>query len=153
MKRFFSMMVALGISSSVVAQGVDIPRCTWESVAQKHAVNPYLLFAIATTESRLRPGVVSKKNKDGTYDIGLMQINSSWLPKLGRYGVSEASLFDSCVNLDVGAWILAGNMKRLGNTWKAVGAYNAKSEAKQLSYAKQVLRNVPREAIYAGNGQ
>ncbi len=151
-RRVFSLIAACGMAVPAFAQEPVIPRCTWESVAQKHAVNPHLLYAIATTESKLRPNVISPKNKNGTYDIGLMQINSSWLPTLGRYGINEASLLDSCINLDVGAWILAGNMKRHGNTWKAVGSYNAKDESKQMIYAKQVLRNVPREAFY-GNAQ
>ncbi len=147
MKRFFLMIAACGVSASGFAQGGDIPRCTWESVAQKHYVNPHLLFAIARTESGLRPNVISAKNSNGSYDIGLMQINSSWLPTLRRYGISESSLLDSCVNLDVGAWILSDNMRRHGNTWKAVGAYNAKTESKQVVYAKKVLQNVPREAF------
>ena len=119
----------------------------------KYSVNPYLLFAIARTESGLKPHVVSAPNKNGSYDIGLMQINSSWLPKLKKFGITEAALKDSCVNLDVGAWILSDNMKRHGNSWKAVGAYNAVSADKQVTYARKVLRNIPREALNAANNQ
>ena len=114
---------------------------------------PYMQFAIATTESGLKPTLVSAPNTNGTYDIGLMQINSSWLPKLRRYGITESTLKDSCINLEVGAWILAGNMQRHGNTWKAVGAYNATSSEKQVAYAKKVRRNIPGEALHAANDQ
>ena len=133
--------------STAWAQEVVAPRCTWESVAAKYSVNPYMLFAIARTESGLRPNVVSAKNSNGTYDIGMMQINSSWLPMLRRHGISERLLMDSCTNLEVGAWILASNMRQHGNTWKAVGAYNAQSADKQVVYARKVLKNLPREAF------
>lgn len=145
----FALLVALSDPAPAWAQYAQAPGCTWEAVAAKYRLNPYLLFAIAKTESGLKPLVKSKPNADGSYDIGLMQINSSWLPKLSRYGITEASLYDSCINLDVGAWILAENMGRLGNTWNAVGAYNAKSPDKRVVYARKVLRNIPMEAFNA----
>lgn len=144
-----SLLVALSSPGICQAQSLYPAQCTWEGVAAKYRLNPYLLFAIAKTESGLKPQIKSKLNADGSYDIGLMQINSSWLPKLSRYGISETSLYDSCINLDVGAWILAENMGRLGNTWDAVGAYNAKSPDKRVVYARKVLRNIPMEAFNA----
>lgn len=145
--RPYFLLLALCSMSPVGAQDVVSPRCTWESVAKKYAVNPYMLYAIATTESGLRPNIVSAANSNGSYDIGLMQINSSWLPKLKGFGITEESLLkDSCTNLEVGAWILADNMQRHGNTWTAVGAYNAKTESKRIAYAKKVLNNLPKGA-------
>jgi soluble lytic murein transglycosylase-like protein len=67
-----------------------------------------------------------------------MQINSSWLKTLGRYGVTGESLFKPCVNADVGAWILADNFRRMGVTWDAVGAYNAMTPWKRVKYATGV---------------
>jgi soluble lytic murein transglycosylase-like protein len=81
---------------------------------------------------------VSGCNANGTEDIGLMQINSSWLPTLARFGVSRASLFNACVNAYVGTWILSQNISRLGLTWNAVGAYNAMSLSKRVRYARRV---------------
>lgn len=115
--------------------------CTWESVAAKHQLNPRLLYAIAQTESRLNP-LAFNRNKNGSRDIGMMQINSSWLPLLARHGISEADLYDACVSLDVGAWILAKNQQSYGNTWEAVGAYNARSPALRARYAESVYRQL-----------
>ena len=42
-----------------------------------------------------------------------MQINSTWLPVLARYGIHEHDLLHPCTSLQVGAWILAGNVQRL----------------------------------------
>jgi hypothetical protein len=38
-------------------------------------------------------------------------------------------------------------MRRFGNTWNAVGAYNAKTPAKRLQYAIKVYRNILPEAL------
>jgi soluble lytic murein transglycosylase-like protein len=116
-----------------------------DDAAQYHKVNASLVRAIAKQESGMRALAVDK-NTDGTEDIGLMQINSSWLPKLAQYGISRDRLFDACVNSYVGTWILAANMKRFGPTWKAVGAYNAASANKQLAYANLIYRRLMRSA-------
>jgi soluble lytic murein transglycosylase-like protein len=114
----------------------------WETVGQKYGIHPYLLHAIAKTESNFNPRAINRSNKNGSYDIGIMQINSSWLPTLARHGITEQNLYDSCVNIEVGAWILAHNMRRHGQTWTAVGAYNAVSPDKQRQYVKRVYRNL-----------
>jgi len=74
-----------------------------------------------------------------------MQINSRWIPILRKYGLQEDELFDPCTSIRVGAWILAQNIARLGNTWDAVGAYNASAPALRLRYALKVYRNLPQE--------
>lgn len=115
----------------------------WEEVGERYGINPYLLYAIAKTESGLNPRAVNRANANGSRDVGLMQINSAWFPRLQKMGIDEATLMDPCVNLEVGAWILAQNMHRLGRTWDAVGAYNAASPNKRLRYAGLVFRNLP----------
>lgn len=114
----------------------------WEEAASRYGVNPYMLYAIAKTESSLNPAAINR-NKNGSYDIGLMQINSSWFPILRKYGVDEKQLLDACTSIHVGAWILAQNMQRLGNSWEAVGAYNSSNPSIRLKYASKVYKNIP----------
>lgn len=85
------------------------------------------------------------QNKDGSRDIGHMQINSRWLPVLKRYGIDERRLFDPCINTHVGAWILSQNFYRLGYNWTAIGAYNAVSPEKRMRYARKVAEVLKRE--------
>ncbi|AIY39646.1 Hpa2 protein [Collimonas arenae] len=126
-------------------QAVHAAAC-WQQAATRYGVNPDLLYAIAKTESSLNPRAINR-NKDGTYDIGLMQINSRWFPQLEKYGVDREQLFDPCVSIQIGAWILAQNMRRLGNSWNAVGAYNSGNPVLRMKYAMRVYRNIPPAAL------
>jgi hypothetical protein len=110
--------------------------CIDDAAAFQH-VNVSLMRGIAQVESGMQADRVNT-NSNGTTDIGLMQINSSWLPVLAREGISEQSLFDPCTNAYVGAWILSENIRQFGPNWNAVGAYNAASPDKRLSYARKV---------------
>jgi soluble lytic murein transglycosylase-like protein len=112
----------------------------WADAAIRYNVPIDLLYAIARVESGNKYNVVSGKNRNGSYDIGLMQINSSHLPRLRRYGITEKDLLqDPCLNLHVGAWILADAIERHGYNWVAIGAYNAASPDKRKTYAHKVM--------------
>jgi len=113
----------------------------WDDAAARYQVNSTLLRAIARTESDLNPKAISR-NRNGSRDIGLMQINSSWLPVLASHGIAERDLFDPCTNVYVGAWILAQNFQRMGSGWDAVGAYNARQPELRRAYASKVYRNL-----------
>jgi len=109
----------------------------FKEAAEEFGVNPTLLWTIAKVESNFNPKAINR-NADGSYDYGVMQINSSWKKKLGPK--RWAFLSDACYNVRVGAWILASNIKEMGNTWTAVGAYNARSSEKRKKYAWKVYR-------------
>jgi soluble lytic murein transglycosylase-like protein len=119
----------------------DAARACWDEAAARYGVDSRLLYAIARVESKLDPRAVGR-NRDGSRDIGLMQINSSWLPKLAAHGIPEQRLFDACTSIEVGAWILASNFRRMGYTWEAVGAYNARNPLRRQAYARRVHREL-----------
>ncbi|HEY6437499.1 MAG TPA: lytic transglycosylase domain-containing protein [Ignavibacteriaceae bacterium] len=111
----------------------------WIEAGKRYNLDPWLLYAVAWTESNLDP--TATNGNSTTVDIGLMQINSWWLPKLKKMGIEREHLFDPCTSIHVGAWILATNFHRFGFSWKAIGAYNASTEWKQKIYAEKVYRN------------
>lgn len=116
----------------------------WQLAANRYHIDPLLLYAIAKVESNLNPAA-HNINRDGSRDIGLMQINSRHLPTLARYGITEQHLLSQpCTSVIVGAWILAGFIRKTGYGWQAVGAYNAGTSPEHTSrrshYALAVWR-------------
>lgn len=99
-----------------------------EDASKMYGVNPIIIYAIIKTESGFNPKAINK-NKNGTYDIGLMQVNSSWLPTLRKYGYSANHLFDPCINVQVGTWVLANCIHTYGYNWKAIDCYNKGKKA------------------------
>jgi Transglycosylase SLT domain len=125
----------------------------WSDAERLYGVSSHLLYAVARVESNLQPAAMNQSHRDrtGTYDIGLMQINSSHLPKLASFGISENDLLEPCINIKVGAWLLADSFARRGVSWDAVGAYNAactqlKGDDRKVArsrYAWLVYRRLP----------
>ena len=142
MNRSITLLLA---KLALVLSSQEADAFCFREAALRYGVSEVLLQAIARAESAMNPTALNR-NADGTEDIGLMQINSSWLPKLRRYGITRAALFDACVNGYVGTWILASNIRQFGPTWKAVGAYNAVSTNRQLVYANTIYQRIQRAA-------
>jgi len=128
---------ALAAASICTVLAATRAHACWDDAAARYQVNGELLYAIARTESALNPAAIGR-NRNGSFDIGLMQINSVWLPALAAHGIGARELLEPCTNIHVGAWILAGNVQRLGYTWDAVGAYNAASPGLRRAYAAKV---------------
>lgn len=104
-----------------------------------YGLNPYLLRSIAETESNLNTKAMNK-NPDGSLDIGLMQINSSWIRPLGLD--RERLISDPCYNVSIGARILNMCVEKHGYTWEAVGCYNAVSKGKRTKYSWKVYNQL-----------
>jgi len=111
----------------------------FEEAGREYGVDPAVLWSIAKNESNFNPWAVNH-NSNGSYDFGLMQINSSWYNRLGK--ALWQCLADPCTNVKVGAWILSDCIQRYGNTWQAVGCYNASTEYKRKKYAWKIYREL-----------
>ncbi|MBN3004686.1 soluble lytic murein transglycosylase-like protein [Chromobacterium alkanivorans] len=131
---------------ALLADGAQAANC-WREAGARHRVDPLLLYSIAKVESSLNPRAVNY-NKDGSHDIGLMQINSLHLPALALRGISRQRLLDEpCLSVQVGASILADFIARYGYTWRAVGAYNAGGAAAREGARKRYVDKVWRQYL------
>lgn len=108
---------------------------------KKYRVNPQLLWAIAKTESQFNPNALNQKNKNGSYDIGIMQINSIHLDELSKYGISENDLYNPRLNIHIGAKILKDCLnKHKDNLINGITCYNGGIE--NNPYGEKVLNNL-----------
>ena len=88
---------------SLVCLPIQAKAFCFEEAGSQYGISPQLLWSIAKTESNFNPRAINR-NGNGTYDYGLMQINSSWAKRLGK---TWNELGEPCTNVKVGAWVLA----------------------------------------------
>ena len=118
----------------------------FEEAGAMYRIAPKLLRTISKGESNFNPTAVNY-NTNGSYDFGLMQINSSWAPALRKMGIPWETLADPCTNVKVGAWVLAGCFNDYGYTWSAVGCYNSRTPSKRDRYAFRIARLMSEETV------
>ena len=114
----------------------------FEEAGKAHNISPELLTSIARVESGLNYKAVST-NRNGSSDLGLMQINSAWIDILSLK--RDELIADPCYNVMTGAAILRRCIDRHGYTWESVGCYNAKSKGKRVGYSWKIFRELKRE--------
>lgn len=136
------LLAGLGLSGAARA------FCFQEAGSRYH-IDPLLLRSMATVESRLNPQAIGqnrdKRGRPTSKDYGLMQINSRQIPQLRALGIihSEHDLLNnSCLNVQIGAWILARHLQHCGVNWQCLGSYNAgfadDNTARRMIYAHKV---------------
>lgn len=102
-------------------------------------IDPKLLLRIAQIESGLNPHAVNH-NKNGTIDIGLMQINSIHLPKLTKIGITQKELFDPEINIYVGTLLLSSHIRKKGYNFDAIGCYHSSNPIHKQAWLSRLLK-------------
>lgn len=140
-KTFWFLFVSLAFST--LSSAACNTHGVFDRSAKKYGLDPVLLYSIALVESQANPSAIAT-NKNKSIDHGAMQINSVHLPALARFGIHRGDLFNPCVNVDVGAWILRQCFDRWGVTWDGVGCYNSSNQPHRRIYAEKVERKYAR---------
>lgn len=90
-----------------------------------------------------------QKNKDGSYDLGPMQVNTQWLPRLNKRGIAvtlEDVRDNVCVNVSVGTWLLAHELfVNQRSAAQAVAYYHSPTPKYQHIYLSRAVRILQRE--------
>ncbi|QUT07611.1 lytic transglycosylase domain-containing protein [Sphingobium phenoxybenzoativorans] len=90
------------------------------------------------------------RNTNGSHDLGPLQINSWWVPKLAglierpEWQVRHWLRFDPCFNADAARWIFLAALHSTGDFWEAVGVYHSPTAWRQRRYAQSVARHMQR---------
>ncbi len=139
--------LALFTAAMLLAFNSVAEETCWQQAANRFDLPASLIRAVSSVESSHNPNAVAHP-PNGTISIGMMQVNSWWLPKIKAFGVSKSDLYDPCTNVMVGSWILSQEVQRYGLTWRALGSYyagpiNKKNERWKrphyLEYATKVI--------------
>ncbi len=123
----------------LIAANASGDSLCFDEAGAQYGINPIILRAIAKVESNFNPRAINW-NKNGSYDFGVMQINSSWGYALGKEW--WLTLGDPCINIRAGAMILSSCIKKYGYTWGAVGCYNSQTPDKRDRYAIAVFKQL-----------
>jgi soluble lytic murein transglycosylase-like protein len=116
----------------------------FEKAGRDFGIESSLLKRIAMIESSLNPGAINQ-NKNGTVDIGLMQINSMHLKRLGKVGVTRQSLLDPEVNVYVAALLLSSHIRKRGYNLEAIGCYHSANPVFKNQWLRRLaMANVPK---------
>ena len=115
------------------------------AVSQFYHLPPRVLPSIQVVESG-RPGTISR-NLNGTADLGVMQVNSSWVPHLARWWlltpreVAERLIGDPCFNIaSAGAIMRIYLDETHGDVVRAVGYYHSHTPELATWYQIRVIR-------------
>lgn len=99
-------------------------------------------------------------NANGSHDLGPLQINSWWVPKIAAVlGQPEQDVrawlkSDACFNADVARWIFLSALRSTGDYWAAIGVYHSPTVSRQRRYALSVADHLMRRfgpAIFSEN--
>ena len=137
------MLAVLLMLCALPVQAGERENC-FLTASTQYNLDPWLLVAIARVESRMRPDAV-RKYPDGSEDIGLMQINSLWLPQLARYGIGRQELLHHCTSIRVAAWMIATHFFRYGKNWQAFGRYHSATPSIQARWVGLVASELRAE--------
>ncbi len=143
----FSLPLITGIAACVI------------NASSVNNIDPELLLSVMTVEGGT-PGSVSI-NKNGSHDLGIMQINThAWLKLISRsfFNGDEKTAYnklkdDACFNISVGAWILHHSIiLEGGNVWEGVGRYHSATPEYKYRYIGKV-KNVYGKITYSQSKQ
>lgn len=114
-------------------------------VSSFHHLPPNVLPSIQQVEGG-RPNLVSE-NKNGTQDLGVMQINTRWIEPLKRTtGETGATIYkrlkeDSCYNIAVAGAIMKLYLRETnGDMMQAIGNYHSHTPYLNNQYQLKIIK-------------
>jgi len=117
----------------------------FEKYAKKYDIPFLLLKAIALTENAPLKKDLVLKNKNGTLDLGLMQINTVHMKK---FGINKYYLLHPEVNIHAAAILIAEIIKKHGYSWDSIGRYHSKTMKYKIKWVNRVKTHIKQMVKY-----
>jgi hypothetical protein len=148
MRLAFVSALALGIFAPLHAASralYDDERRIGACIHASARGHPWLertLWALRDTEGGWIGAAV--RNRNDSYDLGPMQVNDWWVPRLARMldrrdaQVAGWLRSDPCFNVEVARWIFLSSLARTRDFWMAVGLYHSPNLGLRTAYARVV---------------
>ncbi len=120
--------------------------------SQIYSVPPAVMIGIMHVEGG-RVGQQVGPNRNGTYDLGPMQVNTRWVPELARFWQVDqrtakvAVRDDGCVNVKVAAWILRQKIEDAGSLYLGIAHYHSATPVHGHRYAAKVIAAMERKGL------
>lgn len=114
--------------------------CSVQAAAQ-YQLDPLILLAVASNENG-RPGQWVR-NKNGTHDVGAMQLNTAYLATLAKYGVTpQDAARPGCYSYFLAAWRIKRHIVRdRGDLWTRVANYHSYTPRFNSRYRQKLIRH------------
>ena len=131
-------------SSQVLREG-DVAACI-RKAAKGRAWLERTLWGLRDQEGGWVGAAVA--NSNGTHDLGPLQVNSWWVPKIAALvrrpepHVRHWLQYDACFNAEAARWIFLSGLAVTGDYWKAIGVYHSPTAWRQARYAKSVAAHL-----------
>jgi hypothetical protein len=130
----------------------DLPPAMQERVicsiasALKYQIPANLMLAIAELENG-KPGM-RRSNSNGSYDVGTLQFNTTYLKDLHPYGITASDVAQSgCYPYELAAWRLRNHLRHdQGDLWTKAANYHSRTPRYNAQYRLKLKRSAGRWA-------
>lgn len=125
---------------------IDLPPMIQERVvcsimaAVKYEVPANIVLAIAEKEGGKPNEWV--KNSNGTFDVGSMQFNTTYLNDLKKYGITADDVAQpGCYSFDLAAWRLRGHLRHdAQDLWTRAANYHSRTPKYNQIYRDDLIK-------------
>jgi hypothetical protein len=126
-------------------QPADLPARLQEQIvcsiaaAVMYEVPANITLAIAEKEAG-KPGQWVR-NANGTYDVGPLQFNTSYLRELAQYGISSSDAAQAgCYPYELAAWRLRGHLySDYGDLWTRAANFHSRTPKHNVVYRADLM--------------
>ena len=136
---------------------IDIPASLQERIvcsvaaAQQYGLPEVAVLAVAEQEAG-RPGI-AVRNTNGSFDLGALQFNTSYVRTLNRYGIRyEDVQLAGCYPYQLAAWRIRRHVQYdRGDFWTRVANYHSKTPVYNVRYRAKLIQRASRWQRWLAN--